>query len=87
MAATAAGGQQQVEDQAETMVFYRKMAGDYWRYMAEIRTGDERRAAVDNASAQYEAASRAAQTLSPAHPGRSKNDWKMGIQKPLAGYM
>ena len=37
----------------ESKVFYQKMKGDYNRYLAEFASGDDRKAAADNALAAY----------------------------------
>jgi len=37
----------------ESKVFYLKMKGDYHRYLAEFKTGDERRAAADDTMNAY----------------------------------
>ena len=55
----------------ESKVFYYKMKGDYYRYMAEFTTGDNRKAAADNSLEAYKAASDIASTeLPPTHPIR-----------------
>eukprot|EP00250_Pteridium_aquilinum_P029636 c39875_g1_i1 orf=250-1026(+) len=55
----------------EFAVFYHKMKGDYYRYLAEFKTGDERKQAADQSLASYKAASDTAATdLSPTHPIR-----------------
>ncbi|MQM17846.1 hypothetical protein Taro_050829 [Colocasia esculenta] len=55
----------------ESSVFYYKMKGDYYRYLAEFKTGNERKEAADQSLKAYEAAtSAAAADLSPTHPIR-----------------
>ncbi|GMH12121.1 hypothetical protein Nepgr_013962 [Nepenthes gracilis] len=55
----------------ESTVFYYKMKGDYYRYLAEFKTGNERREAADKSMKAYEAATTAAETeLSSTHPIR-----------------
>ncbi|KAH7431689.1 hypothetical protein KP509_08G061500 [Ceratopteris richardii] len=55
----------------ESKVFYLKMKGDYHRYMAEFKTGAERREAADNTMTAYKAAQEIATTeLAPTHPIR-----------------
>ena len=55
----------------ESKVFYYKMKGDYYRYMAEFATGDNRKNAADNSLEAYKAASDIASTeLPPTHPIR-----------------
>ncbi|XP_074643841.1 uncharacterized protein LOC141900722 isoform X2 [Tubulanus polymorphus] len=41
---------------AESEVFYNKMKGDYYRYMAEFTTGEERKEAIQESSDAYKAA-------------------------------
>eukprot|EP00249_Psilotum_nudum_P009329 c21857_g2_i1 orf=265-1056(+) len=55
----------------ESTVFYYKMKGDYYRYLAEFKTGNERKEAADQSLKAYQAASNTAATdLSPTHPIR-----------------
>lgn len=58
----------------EEKVFYLKMKGDYWRYMAEYKDGDEgkeREDAIDKAQKAYEnAMSVAKEHMQPTHPNR-----------------
>jgi 14-3-3 protein beta/theta/zeta len=57
--------------QQESKVFYMKMAGDYYRYLAEVATGDEKEAVVKNSMKSYEDAMEIAKTdLSTTHPIR-----------------
>ena len=57
---------------AEGQVFYWKMAGDYWRYLAEFATGDDRKAKAEKAKEKYEQATKTAvdQGLPPTNPIR-----------------
>ncbi|KAL5558988.1 hypothetical protein UlMin_035199 [Ulmus minor] len=56
---------------AESIVFYHKMKGDYYRYLAEFQTGNDRKQATDQSLKAYEAAARTASSeLSPTHPIR-----------------
>lgn len=56
---------------SETKIFYWKMKGDYYRYLAEFATGEKRREAADGAHEAYQQASDlAAESLSPTHPIR-----------------
>ncbi|XP_074591269.1 14-3-3-like protein B isoform X1 [Curcuma longa] len=56
---------------AESSVFYNKMKGDYYRYLAEFKTGNEKKDVADQSLKAYEAATSIADTeLSPTHPIR-----------------
>lgn len=56
---------------SESKVFYLKMKGDYHRYMAEFKAGDERKAAAEDAMLAYKAAQDIALAdLAPTHPIR-----------------
>lgn len=61
-------------DQDEETVFYLKMKGDYYRYMAEYKDGEEgkdRETSVTNAKDAYEKAMDLAQAkMTPVHPNR-----------------
>lgn len=61
------------ENEEET-VFYLKMKGDYWRYMAEYKDGDEgqdRENAISKAQQAYEKAMDVAKSkMSSTHPNR-----------------
>ena len=61
----------------EATVFYHKMSGDYYRYLAEFKTGDAQQSAAASACASYEAAQsgaaptgEGAEGLAPTHPIR-----------------
>lgn len=55
----------------ESKVFYFKMKGDYYRYLAEFATSDKRKEAADKSLESYQAASEIATTeLPPTHPIR-----------------
>lgn len=55
----------------ESTVFYRKMKGDYYRYLAEFKAGDDHKEAADQSRRAYEvASSSAASQLPPTHPIR-----------------
>lgn len=55
----------------ESMVFYYKMKGDYFRYMAEFKAGNEKKEAADQSLKAYQSASNTAGTdLPPTHPIR-----------------
>jgi 14-3-3 protein epsilon len=56
---------------AEAKVFFYKMKGDYYRYLAEFLTADERKNASENSLTAYKEASCVAATeLTPTHPIR-----------------
>jgi 14-3-3 protein epsilon len=55
----------------ESKVFYYKMKGDYYRYLAEFAGGNERKTAAENSLVAYKAASDIASSeLAPTHPIR-----------------
>ncbi|KAM6572432.1 hypothetical protein CsatA_016512 [Cannabis sativa] len=55
----------------ESTVFYYKMKGDYYRYLAEFKFGDEKIEAAEQSKKAYEAATTAAEAeLAPTHPIR-----------------
>uniref|UniRef100_A0A7N0TW05 14-3-3 domain-containing protein n=1 Tax=Kalanchoe fedtschenkoi TaxID=63787 RepID=A0A7N0TW05_KALFE len=55
----------------DSKVFYLKMKGDYHRYLAEFKTGDERKEAAENTLNAYKAAQEIANAeLAPTHPIR-----------------
>merc|ERR550514_1872710 len=55
----------------ESKVFYFKMKGDYWRYLAEFATGGQRKESAEHALVAYKAAQDIALTdLPPTHPIR-----------------
>ncbi|KAH0868632.1 hypothetical protein HID58_075654 [Brassica napus] len=55
----------------ESTVFFYKMKGDYYRYLAEFSSGAERKEAADQSLEAYKAAVAAAETgLAPTHPVR-----------------
>ncbi|XP_042017319.1 14-3-3-like protein GF14 kappa [Salvia splendens] len=56
---------------SESKIFYLKMKGDYHRYLAEFKVGDERKEAADNTMLAYTAAQEIALAdLAPTHPIR-----------------
>ncbi|XP_074577274.1 14-3-3 protein 6-like [Curcuma longa] len=56
---------------ADSKVFYYKMKGDYYRYLAEFKTGPERKDAAENTFSAYKAAQDiAVAELTPTHPIR-----------------
>jgi len=55
----------------ESKVFYQKMKADYYRYIAEFKNGDDKKAAAENARLAYEGAQQVAtQDLAVTHPIR-----------------
>ncbi|KAI4331097.1 hypothetical protein MLD38_029320 [Melastoma candidum] len=55
----------------ESKVFYYKMKGDYYRYLAEFKAGDEKKEVADLSMKAYETATSAAEAeLPPTHPIR-----------------
>ncbi|EPZ32100.1 14-3-3 protein [Rozella allomycis CSF55] len=56
---------------AESKVFYHKMKGDYYRYLAEFSTSETKKEVADKSLASYTSATDVAQTeLAPTHPIR-----------------
>lgn len=56
---------------SESKVFYLKMKGDYYRYLAEVATGDTREEVVKNSQKAYQDAfDIAKQEMQPTHPIR-----------------
>ena len=55
----------------ESKVFYLKMKGDYYRYLAEVATGEERTKTVEDSQAAYQAALEISKSeMTPTHPIR-----------------
>ena len=56
---------------AESKVFYLKMKGDYYRYLAEVATGDERTKVIEESQRAYnDAFDIAKNQMRPTHPIR-----------------
>ena len=56
---------------AESTVFYYKMKGDYYRYLAEFKAGNEKKEVADQSLKAYQTASTTAESeLQPTHPIR-----------------
>jgi 14-3-3 protein beta/theta/zeta len=56
---------------AESKVFYLKMKGDYFRYLAEVAVDDHRKAVVDNSQKAYQEATEISKKeMNPTHPMR-----------------
>jgi 14-3-3 protein epsilon len=58
------------QGQVESTVFYQKMKADYYRYLAEFKTGDHKAETGEKAAGAYDAATAAATGLAPTHPIR-----------------
>ncbi|KAH0521717.1 14-3-3 protein zeta/delta [Microtus ochrogaster] len=57
--------------QAKSKVFYLKMKGDYYRYLAEVAAGDDKKGTVDQSQQAYqEAFEISKKEMQPAHPIR-----------------
>lgn len=55
----------------ESKVFYLKMKGDYFRYLAEVASGDDRNAVVESSQKAYQEAYDVAKSkMQPTHPIR-----------------
>merc|ERR1712178_410336 len=62
---------QKEKGSAEAVVFYKKMQGDYNRYLAEYSTGEGRKLAAERSLMAYQEASDISQTNpAPTHPIR-----------------
>ena len=57
-------------DNTEAQVFYRKMEGDYYRYVCEYASGAQKQESADKAKGAYQEAYDTAESLNPAHPIR-----------------
>ncbi|KAM6959149.1 14-3-3 protein beta/alpha-B-like [Aplochiton taeniatus] len=56
---------------ADSKVFYLKMKGDYYRYLAEVATGDEKTTIIGNSQGAYQAAfDISSSDMQPTHPIR-----------------
>jgi len=56
---------------AESKVFYLKMKGDYFRYLAEVAVGDAKAAVIDDSQKAYQDAFEISKTkMQPTHPIR-----------------
>uniref|UniRef100_A0A8B9J4F1 Tyrosine 3-monooxygenase/tryptophan 5-monooxygenase activation protein, theta polypeptide b n=1 Tax=Astyanax mexicanus TaxID=7994 RepID=A0A8B9J4F1_ASTMX len=55
----------------ESKVFYLKMKGDYYRYLAEVASGDDKKATIENSQDAYQKAFDISKTeMQPTHPIR-----------------
>lgn len=61
---------QKQEEIAAAQVFYHKMKGDYYRYLAEFTVGDERKEAANHSQSSYEVATEVSRKLKPTDPIR-----------------
>ncbi|XP_076456737.1 uncharacterized protein LOC143291038 [Babylonia areolata] len=58
-------------DSTDSLVFYLKMKGDYYRYLSEVSQGEEKNVNVDHSKKAYEEATeRATEKMTPTHPIR-----------------
>uniref|UniRef100_A0A4W6FDY5 Tyrosine 3-monooxygenase/tryptophan 5-monooxygenase activation protein, theta polypeptide b n=1 Tax=Lates calcarifer TaxID=8187 RepID=A0A4W6FDY5_LATCA len=56
---------------AESQVFYLKMKGDYYRYLAEVASGDNKTKTIENSQQAYQEAFDISKTeMDPTHPIR-----------------
>uniref|UniRef100_A0A4W5MIH0 14-3-3 domain-containing protein n=1 Tax=Hucho hucho TaxID=62062 RepID=A0A4W5MIH0_9TELE len=56
---------------AESKVFYLKMKGDYYRYLAEVASGDDKKETISNSQDSYqEAFDISKKEMQPTHPIR-----------------
>ncbi|XP_073339441.1 14-3-3 protein zeta-like [Pagrus major] len=59
------------DEAAESKVFYLKMKGDYYRYLAEVASGDAKSDAITRSEEAYTAASKCScEKMPPTHPIR-----------------
>jgi len=57
-------------NESESKVFYMKMKGDYYRYLAEVANAENKDAVVADSHQSYEEATKVAEELEPTHPVR-----------------
>lgn len=57
-------------DDTESKVFYLKMCGDYYRYLAEVSHADDRTTVIEKSEEAYKKAVETAQDLCTTHPIR-----------------
>lgn len=57
-------------DADEGKVFFNKMKGDYYRYLAEVSSGDERKKVEEESKKAYQKAMDLAASMPPTHPIR-----------------
>ncbi|PON32624.1 14-3-3 protein [Parasponia andersonii] len=69
----------------ESTVFYYKMKGDYYRYLAEFKAGEEKKEAAEQSKKAYEAATTAAEAeLPPTHPIRACHLAKQAFDEAIS---
>jgi len=56
--------------EAESKVFYMKMKGDYYRYLAEVANDEKKPSVVEQSQKSYNEATDVADQLEPTHPVR-----------------
>ncbi|KAL4222972.1 14-3-3 protein gamma-1 [Mactra antiquata] len=56
------------EEVSESQVFYLKMKGDYYRYLAEVRSAEERNDVIGQSDNAYQEAMKCANQLPSTHP-------------------
>ena len=67
----ASGTKDGSSNKEESHVFYLKMKGDYFRYLAEVATGDKKKSVVEDSKQAYDSALTFAEThMPPTHPIR-----------------
>ncbi|CAO2592923.1 14-3-3 protein theta [Lemmus lemmus] len=60
-----------ISNRRQSKVFYLKMKGDYFRYLAEVACGDDRKQTIDNSQGAYqEAFDISKKEMQPTHPIR-----------------
>ena len=67
-------------ENSEARTFYLKMKGDYYRYLVEVSTGDNRAKLANSALSAYQQATEAAHHLATTHP------IKLGLALNLSVY-
>ena len=60
----------EIKKNPEAVVFFQKMKGDYYRYLGEFKTGDDRKQVIEKAQDSYKVAVDEAEKLKTTHPIR-----------------
>ena len=60
----------EIKKNPEAVVFFQKMKGDYYRYLGEFKTGDDRKQVIEKAQDSYKVAVEEAEKLKTTHPIR-----------------